>query len=235
MGAIIQVNGAKKVLGTNALKIGKKSDNQLQVSDASDHHAEIRFIKMTYKKSSGEQGPAKQQYSIVDLGSQKGTFVNGQKLRPQKEHFLSNGDDIRIGRTRLTYKKSSSEASGGGVFLLLILVIGIVVALNLGNSTPEKTLSAYCDALKSKDYQVAYDQLADSVQKQETEKQFASRLQQTFNNRGGLKDCVVAPVQANDSSATSILTYTFSIGKTSVVSYTLIKENDTWKIMSKTL
>ncbi len=232
MGAILQGNGVKKTLGTNVLKIGKQSDNQLRVKEASNHHAEIRFIKTTYKKLSGIQSSPKMRYGIIDLGSQRGTFVNGQKLIAHSEHLLNYGDKIRIGSTVLTYKKSSSEASGIGGFLILAIIIVIGVVIYQSNSTPEKTLSAFCDALKTKDYQVAYNQLASPVQKHETEEQFASGLQQNFTNQGGLKDCIVGPVQANDSTATSMLTYTYANGKISNISDTLIKENDTWEINS---
>ena len=234
MAAIIQGNGIRKSLGANALTIGKKSDNDLRIKEAADHHAEIRLYKTTYRTSSGGQGDSKNRYGIVDLGSQSGTFVNGRKLASRKEQYLKDGDKIRIGSTTLTYKGSSSEASGAGGFVLFLLVVfGIIgFALYQSSSTPEKTLSSYCDALNAKDYQTAYNQLASSIQNHETEKQFASALQQDFTKQGGLKACNISPVQEHGSTATSTLTYSFANGKTSANTDTLINENNTWKIDS---
>ncbi len=56
-------------LGTNVLTIGRSASNQLVVSDpkTSSRHAEIR--------------PEGSDYTLIDLGSTNGTFVNGQRLR----------------------------------------------------------------------------------------------------------------------------------------------------------
>lgn len=44
--------------------------------------------------------------TVVDLGSYNGTFVNGQKLTPERRHILNSGDEIRLGRMtmRLYFK-----------------------------------------------------------------------------------------------------------------------------------
>lgn len=41
-------------------------------------------------------------WSIRDLGSTNGTFVNGERIWGERR--LRNGDEIRLGRTRLTYR-----------------------------------------------------------------------------------------------------------------------------------
>ena len=64
---------------------------------ASGHHAEIR---------QEDQG-----YSIIDLGSTNGTFVNEQQLVPRASRRLVSGDKVRIGGTVFTY-----EASGPDLF-----------------------------------------------------------------------------------------------------------------------
>ena len=51
---------------------------------------------------------SKQGFKLVDLESASGTFVNGQ---PVNQHFLNNGDTIRIGEVRLTYLGDSAKRS----------------------------------------------------------------------------------------------------------------------------
>src|SRR6516162_2949331 len=80
------------VLGPGILTIGRASDNQLVVNPAtaSSHHAEIR---------SGVSG-----YSLTDLGSTNGTFVNEQPLAPHLQRLLQGGDRIRLGDMVLLYE-----------------------------------------------------------------------------------------------------------------------------------
>lgn len=82
----------RTILGPVPLIIGRTPDNQLVVNDpsASAHHAEIR--------------PEGQGYSIVDLGSNNGTFVQEQRLNPYVPRMLYPGDTVRIGDTRFTYE-----------------------------------------------------------------------------------------------------------------------------------
>ena len=82
--------------GSDVLTIGRRLDNKLVVSDAtvSGRHAEIR--------------PDGLGYSIVDLGSTNGTFVNGQRLPIDLPRVLRSGDTIRVGSFTLTYKESGS-------------------------------------------------------------------------------------------------------------------------------
>jgi hypothetical protein len=93
-------------------------------------------------------------------------------------------------------------------------------------STPTETLLTYCSALKTQDYQTAYNQLSSSQQSQQSEAQFAA-------NFNGIKvtECTVTNV--NDTAGTGTLNYTLSNGSKTVQAafdYTLVKENGTWKI-----
>ena len=90
MEAVLQSPLGRTVLGPGVLTIGRALDNQLVVNNptASSHHAEIR--------------PGVQGYSLTDLGSTNGTFVNEQKLDPHIPRLLRGGDRIRIGDTIFT-------------------------------------------------------------------------------------------------------------------------------------
>lgn len=84
------ING-QTILESRILKIGRASDNHLVLNGptVSAHHALIC--------------PAGQGYSIIDVGSTNGTFVNGERLLHNKERVLVSGDTIRIGATIFTY------------------------------------------------------------------------------------------------------------------------------------
>jgi cellulose synthase/poly-beta-1,6-N-acetylglucosamine synthase-like glycosyltransferase/pSer/pThr/pTyr-binding forkhead associated (FHA) protein len=76
-------------------KIGRGSASDLIIIDkeASRVHCELR-----------QAGEA---WTVADLGSLNGTFVNEQ---PIQERVLRNGDEIRVGLTRLVFQISSEQA-----------------------------------------------------------------------------------------------------------------------------
>ena len=84
-------------LNQESIKIGKLSSSHLQLEDdsVSRMHAVI------------EVSPTKE-VSVVDLGSTKGTYVNGQKITKQK---LNPGDEVRIGDVKLvvTFELADAE------------------------------------------------------------------------------------------------------------------------------
>jgi hypothetical protein len=105
MEAVLQGPTGRIVLGPTPLTIGRTPDNQLVMSDpkASSHHAEIR--------SDGSS------FSIIDLGSTNGTFVNNQRIDRNIPRPLANGDRIRIGDTMFNYtatRVSESYGAPGG-------------------------------------------------------------------------------------------------------------------------
>ena len=85
----------RTILEPTVLTIGSSPDNQLVLpgSNVAQHQAEIR--------------PEGQGYSITDLGSASGTFVNGQRLDWNIPHLLNSGDSITIGDTTFTYEGDS--------------------------------------------------------------------------------------------------------------------------------
>jgi hypothetical protein len=113
--------------------------------------------------------------------------------------------------------------------IVAILLLGAIVLGAFGyvnRSTPTKTLNAFCSALKSGDYQTAYNQLSSGLQtKVGSEAQFAVG----YPNNGGLgkiNGCTVSNV--DDGAGT--ISYNLSGGSTLVVDYTLIYENGASKI-----
>jgi pSer/pThr/pTyr-binding forkhead associated (FHA) protein len=75
------------------IEIGKASHNNIVIADptVSNTHA-ILMVR--------DGG-----YSIVDLGSRNGTFVNGERLGTHS-HTLRHGDAIQLGQTVLTFRNS---------------------------------------------------------------------------------------------------------------------------------
>ncbi len=102
MEAALQGPSGRTVLGTGALTIGRAADNQLVVNDskASLHHAEMRLVG--------------QSYTITDLGSTNGTFVNDQRLDRSVPRQLNAGDRIRIGDTSFTYEVTGAREVAPG-------------------------------------------------------------------------------------------------------------------------
>lgn len=90
----------RTILEPAVLTIGSSPDNQLVLRSANvaEHQAEIR--------------PEGQGYSITDLGSDSGTFVNGERLDWNTPRLLSPGDTIMIGDTRFTYEGDATQSPG---------------------------------------------------------------------------------------------------------------------------
>ena len=92
MDAILTGPSGVTQLGQMGVTLGRTPENQVVVNDnkASSRHAEIR--------------PSGQGYTIADLGSTNGTFVNGQRLEANMPRMLMPGDTIRIGDMTYTYQ-----------------------------------------------------------------------------------------------------------------------------------
>jgi pSer/pThr/pTyr-binding forkhead associated (FHA) protein len=79
------------------VEIGKAAHNHIVISDptVSNTHA-VLIVR--------DGG-----YSIVDLGSRNGTFVNGERLGTHA-HTLRHGDSIQLGQTVLTFRNSGETS-----------------------------------------------------------------------------------------------------------------------------
>jgi len=80
--------GRRYTLDKAVARLGREATNAIRIPDneLSRQHAEIRF----------EDG----EYSIVDLVSSNGTFLNGQRVTEAK---LASGDRIQVGKTVLLF------------------------------------------------------------------------------------------------------------------------------------
>ncbi|HZU70148.1 MAG TPA: FHA domain-containing protein [Ktedonobacteraceae bacterium] len=320
MEAVLNGPSGRINLGPGEITVGRLADNKLVVNDpkASSHHAIIR--------------PAGQGYSITDLGSTNGTFVNERKLSPNSPTTLNPGDKIRIGDTTYSYEVvgaapiaptvyggpgglgydptvaapspyannpsylpteaaaspySQYEASpppayqppldyqappvqqpyaappppayspygapaaqpaygaavgavpGAGApparqsrrtLWIVLGVVGVVIVLAIllfavvaaNASTPTKTLDTFCNAIKNRDYQTAYNQLSSFRQTQISEADFA-------NFFSSATSCSYSTPAVNGSSATTTLTFFTNSGSVNGAT-NMVQENGTWKI-----
>ena len=86
--------GSRFELTEPNVRLGRDASNTFQLHDneVSRHHAEIRRVD--------------NDYTLSDLGSSNGTFVNGQRSR---QHVLASGDQIQMGGTLMLYTGPAEE------------------------------------------------------------------------------------------------------------------------------
>src|SRR6266567_586087 len=101
MPAILHGPSGHITLGAAVLTIGRAPDNSLVIPGASvaPHHVEIRSASLGGRRS----------YSLIDLGSSTGTFLNEQRLVAHVPHLLTTGDRIGLGDTFFLYQESEGE------------------------------------------------------------------------------------------------------------------------------
>lgn len=118
------------------------------------------------------------------------------------------------------------------VILLVLIAGGGTFAYIQTRPTPQKTLQAYCDALKTNDAQGLYNTLSTSAQNQTSVAQIRQGLNLIEFLIGGVKDCVVNAdsIQQNGSTATGTVTITTDRGRSSTATIQLVEENGQWRI-----
>jgi two-component system NtrC family sensor kinase len=75
-------------LDRDTVSLGREANNVIQVHDTevSRRHAEVR-----------RNGNV---YTLIDLGSSNGSYVNGQRTQ---SHELTSGDRVQVGRTLMLF------------------------------------------------------------------------------------------------------------------------------------
>ncbi len=117
--------------------------------------------------------------------------------------------------------------------LLLLLVAGGSIYYYLQiRSTPEKTLQAYCNAVKDDDGQALYDTYSRASQTQTDVAHLQQGLRLIDFLSGGVQDCSVDrnSLQENDPQATGRVTFILNNGRANSTMLHLINENGQWKI-----
>lgn len=294
MEAVLQGSTGRITLGTTVLTIGRIPGSDIEMTDpqSSGRHAEIR--------------PEGQSYSIVDLGSTNGTYVNEQKLAPHASRTLYSNDRIRIGTTIFTFevsdtspiaptiavgqpwqntesafpgtayvpppayareprayqappppfitppapfnpvlptppkqkpKKKRRGLLGVVIFIIVVLLLAAVAygaVAYLNRSTPQKTLTAFCNDLNANDYHSAYQQMSNNFQSTTSENRFTNFLKGQFALGGGLKNCQFSNVATSGTTGTA--TITFTVNRPLVPpqnrNSTLVTDSGVWKIDS---
>lgn len=294
MEAVLQGPTGRTILGTTVLTIGRVPGSGIAMTDpqSSARHAEIR--------------PEGQGYSIVDLGSTNGTYVNEQKLAPHAQRTLYSDDRIRIGTTIFTFevsgiapiaptvfaqqpvqgtefafpetvavprpayagepqgyqaptpsfttpvapfnplsptppkqkpKKKRRGLLGVAIFIIVVLLLAVAAYLTfayLNRSTPQETLTTFCNDLKNNDYHGAYQQMSSNFQSTSSENRFTNFFKGQFALGGGLKDC--QPGNATTSGSTGTATITFTVNNGLIPpqnrNSTLVTDSGVWKIDS---
>jgi FHA domain-containing protein/cysteine-rich secretory family protein len=77
-------------------------------------------------------------YVLTDLGSERGTFVNGKRIAPKVEHLLSSADDVQFGNLHFTFllPEGSYDALRGALHrrmrveavVTILLLVSIVLS-----------------------------------------------------------------------------------------------------------
>ncbi|HEX7667189.1 MAG TPA: GGDEF domain-containing protein [Polyangiaceae bacterium] len=114
--------GRRLGLGHRVFEVGRSSkcDLSLDQESVSRHHARITRGK--------KRGDTPVEYSIMDLGSTNGTYVND---RPITERTLKDGDQIKIGRSILKFMSGDNiETSYHEEIYRLMTIDGLTELFN---------------------------------------------------------------------------------------------------------
>ena len=109
----------------------------------------------------------------------------------------------------------------------IVMFVALMSACGGPSATPTQTLTNYCSALKSADYQTAYNQFGTGGPSGISEAQYAG----IFKAYGKVTDCSLSNM--NDSAGTGSMRITFANLGNVVYDTTLVNENGTWKIKAQ--
>ena len=86
--------GARYALDTDVTRAGRHPESDIFLDDITVSRRHAEFIR----QSSG--------YSVRDVGSLNGTYVNRERI---EESMLSSGDEVQIGKFKLVYLAAADE------------------------------------------------------------------------------------------------------------------------------
>ncbi|KAK0429373.1 hypothetical protein QR680_011347 [Steinernema hermaphroditum] len=89
----------------------KLGDILVEHPSCSKQHAVLQYRSIPYVKSDGSKSRRVLPY-IIDLGSKNGTFLNGDKIEPQRYYELKENDMLKFGfssRDFLIMKEKSEK------------------------------------------------------------------------------------------------------------------------------
>lgn len=124
----------------------------------------------------------------------------------------------------------------GLVTLLLLAVGSSSYYYFVSRSTPQKTLEAYCSALKNNDAQSLYATFSAEQQTQTSVSKLQEGLRLLAILTGGFKNCTAdnASVQEKGSTAAANITLVTARGPTTHMTIQLINENGAWRVAKNT-
>jgi hypothetical protein len=112
------------------------------------------------------------------------------------------------------------------IVLLLISISAFFINGYINRSTPNKTLDAFCSALQRQNYQSAYSQFSQKLQKTFSESTFASSLSLNI-----VTACTYTPTRENGNSITTTMRIVHGSAGANDDVITLIATSDqVWKI-----
>ncbi|MGW8255917.1 MAG: FHA domain-containing protein [Thermoguttaceae bacterium] len=130
--------GARFAIDAPLVRIGRETSNNIQLHDTevSRLHAEIR----------SQDGV----FSIVDLNSSNGTYVNGQRV---KQHPLQSGDQLQLGGTLMLFTGPSAISEEE-----------LAQAVNIGSPRESEKVSRIVSSVSQKEGSRIFDSQADEPQ-----------------------------------------------------------------------
>ena len=119
---VVSSDAGKQVfeLNSDRMTIGRSSVCDLRVEEPSISSEHARFVH-------AEDG-----WRIINLLSTNGVFVNDKKVF---SHLLSDGDEIRLGRTLLRFhdpsgaRRSGDSAGASGSTRMILMAVGAVAVI----------------------------------------------------------------------------------------------------------
>jgi hypothetical protein len=112
------------------------------------------------------------------------------------------------------------------IVLLLVSISAFFTIRYINRSTPNKTLATFCSALRQQDYQSAYNQFSQKLQKTFSESTFASSF-----SLGTVTTCTYTAAMGNGDSVTTSMKIVHGYAGANNDVITLIANSDQgWKI-----